>query len=476
MLSDIYKDIYIIGGNAAGLAAANQVKRVNPDLNVSVLESSRYISYGSCGLPYFIAGTVSNIEDLFSYPKSYFEEKRNIKILLNQKVMSINTSGKKITARIDEEGQDSETAKAVTHSYDRLIICSGATPVKIDVPGMDAENVFYFHNVEDALRLDRFLSEKNPKNAVITGGGYIGLLLAEAFASRGITSTVIEKKEKAFDFYEDEITDILDERIKGSNINIITGSRLESLNLASSNNTAYSTSSVSGTAGDMERHEIDSDLVVIAAGVRPNTAFLEGSAIELGSDKAIKVSSRQQTSQPNIFAAGDCTLTQNIVTGLPEYIPTSVNAIKAGRVAGANAAGMNDTFRGSVGTRIEKVFGFEFARTGIGSKEATALNRNILKISGTYKSHVTSIPGATDIITVLIVDRNSRKILGAQMAGKEGVAKRIDTFAAAITGGMTVDDIYMLDLSYSPPVAIVPDVVNRICGKAVVNLDKLKGI
>jgi NADPH-dependent 2,4-dienoyl-CoA reductase/sulfur reductase-like enzyme len=473
MLSDIYKNIYIIGGNASGLAAANQVKRINPDLNVSVLEGSRYISYGSCGLPYFISGTVSNIEDLFAYPESFFEEKRNIRILLNEKVLSINTTGKEITARVNDD-KNTEAEKIKTYIYDRLIICSGSSPVKIDVPGINANNVFYFHGVEDALILKSYLSEKSPKNAVIVGGGYIGLLLAEAFANRDIDSTVIEKKDKAFNFYENEITDILDEKIKESNIKIITGSSVENLNLDKSSNTAYSVSAFSKIGGGTENLEIDSDIIVVTAGVRPNTGFLDGSAIELGLNNAIKVSSRQQTSQPNIFAAGDCSLVKNLITGLPEHIPTSVNAIKTGRVAGANAAGINDVFYGSAGTRIEKVFGLEFARTGIGSEEAAALNKNILKISGTYKSHVTSIPGACDITAVIIIDKISRKLLGAQMAGREGVAKRIDTFTAAITGGLTVDEIYMLDLSYSPPVAIVPDVVNRICGKAVVTLNKLK--
>jgi len=475
MLSDIYKNIYIIGGNASGLAAANQVKRVNPDLNVSVLESSKYISYGSCGLPYFIAGTVSKIDDLFSYPKSFFEEKRNIRILLNQKVLSINTTNKEITASCNND-KNAEEGGIKTYNYDRLILCSGSSPVKINVPGINADNVFYFHNVDDALDLNSFLSEKNPKNAVIIGGGYIGMLVAEALINRGINSTVIEKKDRAFSSYENDITDILNERIKELNLKIITGSSIEAANLGKSSNTAYSVSAFSKIGSATEKFEIDSDLIVVTAGVKPNTGFLAGSAIELGSNDAIKVSSKQQTSQPNIFAAGDCSQVQNLVTGLPEYIPTSVNAIKTGRVAGANAAGMNDVFYGSVGTRIEKVFGIEFARTGIGLEEADALNKNILKISGTYKSHVTSIPGACDITAVLIIDKNSRKLLGAQMAGKEGVAKRIDTFATAITGGMTVDEIYMLDLSYSPPVAIVPDVVNRICGKAVVTLDKMKNL
>ena len=475
MLSDIYKDIYVIGGNAAGLAAANQVKRVNPALDVYVLEGSSYISYGSCSLPYFISGTVSSIDDLFSYPKTFFEEKRNIRILLNRRVTSINTSSKEITTDCSSDKNTGGT-KTEIYNYDRLVICSGSSPVKIDVPGISAKNVFYFHNVEDAINLDGFITGKKPKNAVIIGGGYTGLLLAEAFSSRGISSTVIEKRVKAFSFYENEITDLLDEIIKDSNIKIITGSSMEAVNLDRSSNTAYSVSIISETGGSQEKFEIDADIIAVSAGVRPNTDFARSSGIELGSNGAIKVSSKQQTSLPNIFAAGDCSQVRNLVTGLQDYIPTSMNAIKTGRVAGANAAGANDIFYGSAGTRIEKIFGTEFARTGIGTEEAATLNRNVLKISGKYKSHVSSIPGACDINAVLIVDKNSRKLLGAQMAGKEGVAKRIDTLATAVTGEMTVDEIYMLDLSYSPPVAIVPDVVNRICGKAVLALDSLNNL
>jgi NADPH-dependent 2,4-dienoyl-CoA reductase/sulfur reductase-like enzyme len=479
MLPDIYKNIYIIGGNAAGLAAANQIKRIDPELNVFVLQSGRFISYGSCSMPYYIAGIIPEINNLFSYPVSYFEEKRNIRILLNHKVLSVNTINKEIITDISAEQNvsntlenSSNTGKIKKFNYDRLIICSGASPVKLNIPGINAANVFYFHNIKDAISLNEFITKKNPKNVLIAGGGYIGLLIADALDRRGIRPTVIEMKKKIFSNYEDEITDILYKIINKKNINIMTGSRLESINTDKLKNISYSVNISSEKSGPDYRSEVDTDLIVIATGVKPNTDFLSGSNIDLGITDAIKVSSKQQTSQPNIYAAGDCSTVKNIVTGLPDYIPTSLNAIKAGRVAGANAAGMDQIFPGSTGTQTEILFGIEFARTGIDMHEAEMLNKNAVKITGTYKSHVASLPGAEDITFVLIIDKSSRELLGAQMAGRTGVSKRIDIFATALAAGMTVDEIYMLDLSYCPPVATVPDAVNRICGKAIIAIDK----
>ncbi|MCJ7665523.1 MAG: FAD-dependent oxidoreductase, partial [Actinobacteria bacterium] len=220
--------------------------------------------------------------------------------------------------------------------------------------------------------------------------------------------------------------------------------------------------------------DIGCDLVLLAIGITANTGFLSDTSIELGINGAIKVDNKLQTSHINIYASGDCATIKNLVTGKLDYIPTANNAVKTGRIAGENAAGGNRVFNGSAGTVVDRVLDLEVASTGIGSEEAALLGYDAIKLIDSFSSHAGSVPGAKKIAIIIIVDTVSRRLLGAQMIGEEGVGKRIDVFATAITGEMTVDDIYMLDLSYAPAVSTVWDPVNKICGKAVLALDSRK--
>ena len=320
--------------------------------------------------------------------------------------------------------------------------------------------------------MKKFIGTANPGQAAVVGGGYIGLLIADALVQNGIKVCVIELKKKVYSEYEDDITDILDERIRRSGVRILADTGFDSINTDASGRKAYSISVNTGPEDSTEKTEIDTDLILFTAGIRPNTSFLSGSAIDLSENKAIRVTSGQKTSQPNIYAAGDCCTVTNIVTGSAEYIPTAANAIKTGRVAGANAAGENEIFPGSAGTKVDKIFGLEIAKTGISLKEASDYKFNALKVTGSYHSHARTVPGSKPITITLIIDKSLRRILGAQMIGEEGVSKRIDVFSAAISSEMTIDDVYMLDLSYSPALSTVPDPINNICGKAVVTLNK----
>jgi NADPH-dependent 2,4-dienoyl-CoA reductase/sulfur reductase-like enzyme len=217
--------------------------------------------------------------------------------------------------------------------------------------------------------------------------------------------------------------------------------------------------------------DLKTDLVVLAAGIRANTAFLKGTSIELGPYGAIKTSPKLQTTYSNIYAAGDCCCIKNIVTGRIDYIPTANNAAKMGRIAGENILGGNMVFNGSAGTKVDLLFGLEIARTGIGLKKAEELGYNAFKVSGSYPSHAKALPGSTTITVSLVIDYPTRRLLGAQMIGDECIAKRIDIFATALTAEMMVDDVYMVDLSYSPTTSTVWDAVNKVCGKAVLELE-----
>jgi len=482
MLSRLYKNILVIGGNASGLAAASQARRENPDAEITVLESGDYVSYGSCGLPYYLSGITKDLNSLFTYTPSYFEEKRKIRILKNHKAVSINTFKKEVTANIiswntgsesfltgGQTAKNADTAPGnnLSFAYDRLVICSGASPIKPEIPGINSKGVFCFWDVKDAIVLKKYIENQNPKQAVIIGGGSVGLLIAEALTESGLKVTLLETKTRVFADYEEEITSVFEEKIKNSGVQILTSYRVDSINYNRQSGQVFSVSAVPVKSVTGEKIEIEAQIVIVAIGVVPNTGFLESGSIEINENKAIKVNLKQQTSQANVFSAGDCCLVKNLVTGSWDYVPSAGNAIKAGRVAGANAAGADEVFEGSVATKADKIFGMEVARTGVGLAQALEYRFNAFKITDNFSSHVKSLPGAENITIALIVDIGTRRILGVQMAGKDTVGKRIDVFAAAITNEMTVDKAYMLDLSYTPSIATAPDAITRMCGKAI---------
>ncbi|MGM0365978.1 MAG: FAD-dependent oxidoreductase [Actinomycetota bacterium] len=453
---DLYKNILVIGGNVAGLAAASQAKRVNPDAELTVLESGKYISYGSCGLPYYITGQIKEFDDIFAYPPDFFEKKRNIKVLLDHRVTGLDTPSKQVIVNSQKK-----------IGYDRLIICSGASPRPLDIPGAGSQNVFNFWNVADTVKVKDFILSRNPQKAVVVGAGSVGLLMAEAFSTLGIDVTMVELSGKILNEYEDEISNIVYKTLALKGIDVVLSAMVTSF-VSGKNNTV---SSVLVNRGS-ETVETDTDMVLLSAGVKPNTDFIAGSSIELDPNGAVKVAGNLQTSRINIFAAGDCATVKNLVTGKNDHIPTANNAAKTGRIAGANAAGANISFKGSVKTKVDKFFGLEIAKTGIDTSEARTLGFEPLKISGSYPSHVKAVGGTETITTTLTVDPKTRRILGAQMVGRDCISKRIDIFAAALTAEMSVDDVYMFDLSYAPKVSTVWDPVNKIAGKAVLELDR----
>lgn len=479
MINNLYKDLVVIGGNVSGLAAASQARRIDPNLDIKVLESGDYISYGSCGMPYFISGLIEKIDDLFTYTPIFFEEKRNIKILLNHKVVSVNPFKKEILFNNEfYAGYDNQRKTPLevsgTLKYDKLIICSGASPIVLNIPGINAKNIFNFASISDAVNLKNFIKVQNPRNATVIGGGSVGLLLAEALNKIGIKVTIIEKANKIFKDYEDEISSILAGKIKSSQISILTDTNINSILENKTTGLAFLINATNSRNGISEQIEIETDLILIAAGIEANTDFIRNSSIETGEKKAIKINSKQQTSYTNIYAAGDCCLVKNLLTNKYDFIPTANNAIKTGRIAGSNAAGGDENFEGSLGTKADKIFGFEIARTGIGLDKALDFRFNAFKITESYQSHIKAIPGSDVITITAIADKNSKRLLGAQIIGKDCAGKRIDILAAAISKEMTVNEIYMLDLSYAPEISTVLDPVNKICAKSSSEIQKMK--
>lgn len=435
------KKFAVIGGVAAGMSAASQAKRLAPDLEVVAFERGDFVSYASCGIPYYLSELVKDPKNLIAVTPEQFWEKRGIDVRLRHQVECISPDGKIITV------VDIDKKKKFDFRYDKLAVCTGAVPIKLNVPGINAENVFYLRNLQEGLRLMSFLKDQTPQKAVIVGAGYVGLELAESFRARGMVVTIITHSDSIMNNLEPEIAKVVEEELTRNGAVLKKNTKL--VELEKSNGIVKKVITTDS--------EIDVDMVLISVGIRPNVELAESAGIKIGKTGAISVNERMETNIPDIYSAGDCAETYHRVTGKPTWIPLGDTANKMGRVAGANAAGMNETFPGIVGSAVAKVFDLAVARTGLSLLEALKHGFNASSHTISEKSRAHYYPGGKPITITLVFDTVTQRLLGAQMVGADGVAKRNDVLATAITAGMTLRDIENLDLCYAPPYSPVYD-------------------
>jgi NADPH-dependent 2,4-dienoyl-CoA reductase/sulfur reductase-like enzyme len=431
----------VIGGVAAGMSAASRAKRNKPGMEVTVLERGDFVSYGSCGLPYFVSDLVKNVQGLVVYDAAFFKEKRGIHVLTRHEATRIDRRSKAVFARSLEKGEE------IMMSYDKLAMCTGASPVRPELPGVNLKNVFVIRTAEDGVILKNFITETNPMMVVIIGAGLIGLEMAEALRVRGLDVAVIKRPGgNILKMFDDDMAELVEGELRQNGVDLVKNAVIQ------------------GFEGDtdgkvrlvvLEGKSYPADLVLLATGSRPNSALAREAGLEVALNGTVVVDERMQTSDPDIFAAGDCVGQKHLITGKDVYIPRGTTANKQGRVAGENASGGNAVFKGVAGTAVSKIFELTVARTGLTSAEATAEGFDFVTSTVVHPSHGHTYPNPEpeDITIKLILDRKTGKPLGAQMIGKIGVAKRIDVFATALQSGMTVEDISRLDLSYSPPFA-----------------------
>ncbi|MGH9452675.1 MAG: FAD-dependent oxidoreductase [Terriglobia bacterium] len=437
--------LLVVGGVAAGLSAASQARRVNPHLEIIVYEKGPDISYSACGLPYFIAGAVQKADDLLVYSPEFFRERRNIQVLTHHEVQELSTSRRRVTVAVPG-------GNLLEAHYDHLVLATGAEPARPQIPGIELPGVFHVNDLQSALALDRSLEAGHPRKAVIIGGGYIGLEMAEALVGRGIQVTLVERSATLFEAVDEEISTIVDQELSTRGVKAMRGATVTAL-LAGSGGQVRRVVWDGGEGGGAE-----TDLVVLATGVRPRTRLAVEAGIQLGPTGAIAVNEFMETSAAAVFAAGDCAESMHRVSGRPTYIPLGTTANKQGRIAGHNAGGIRARFPGIVGTGVLKVFSLEVARTGLSLAEARDAGFRPRQAIARAASRARYL-GGRDLTVKLVADPASGRLLGAQMAGPEGVAKRIDVFATALEARMTVEQISQLDLSYAPPFAPVWDPV-----------------
>jgi NADPH-dependent 2,4-dienoyl-CoA reductase/sulfur reductase-like enzyme len=446
------EQLVIVGGVAAGLAAAMEARRASQDLDITVFERTRDISYGACGLPYVVSGLIPSLDRLVLHTPEYFRERHRIEVRLEAEALEIMPA--KYALRVRERGEEREVG------YNALVIATGAAAVCPPLPGHELEGVFVLRHMRDGRRMMRFFEETRPRTAVVVGAGYIGLEMAEAFRERGLRTTLVEASDKLMTTLGGRARDVVAEELRANGVELLFGERVVGFEGA-----AGRVSRVATDAGRL----VEADVVSIGVGVRPEVALAQGAGIEVGESGAIVTDERQRTSAPGVFAAGDCCEVLHRVSGRRTWHPLGQPAVRQGWVAGANAA-RGDTsadarYAGVVGTNVVKVFRLEVARTGLSLEEARAAGFDASEAEAESHSRAGYFPGSSKIHTRLVTDKNGR-LLGAQMAAREGVAQRMDVYAAALHAGLKVEDIERLDLAYAPPFAPTIDPIIRAAHEA----------
>jgi len=417
--------LVVIGGVAAGLSAAARARRVDPRLEIVVLEQGPVISYGACGLPYFVEGRVRDTKELITYTPEYFRKERKIDVRTQARVVSISHPRREVAL---ESG-----AKI---AYEKLVIATGARGGLKELPGAQLPHVFTLHTLDDAERMRRFLRERRPKRAVVVGAGYIGVEAADALRRNGLQVTVLERAGYAL--RDDEhFTAAVRKQLERHKVELRTGVDVTSIE-------------ADRVAG------VPCDLVVMAAGFKPNVELAAGAGIALGRTGAIATDERMETNVRGVFAAGDCAEVNHLVTSRPTWIPLGTTANKAGRVAGACAAGARERFPGIVGTSIVSIFGIGFASTGLSELQARAEGFSPVVARIEANSRPRYFQGVKTQVE-LVADRSTRRLVGGTVIGEDGAAGRINVIASALQAKMRVEDFEQLDLAYSPPFATVWD-------------------
>ena len=443
--------IVVIGGGAAGMSAASAARRGRPAADVVVCEAGGFAAYGMCGIPYFLGGVVLEAEDLLAYPPAEFRDKRGIDLRLHTRVSAIDVASHQV--RTVSEGTEG------TIDYDALVFATGASPLRPPVPGLGGPRVFSVRSLDEALELRQLLEGGTVGHAVVVGAGYIGLETAEALVQAGVEVEVVEALPGVLGTVDEPLARLAQAELE-RHAKVRLSARLEEVRqqVGATPPGRALTTVVGGT-------EIGTDLVVVAAGVRPATELLITAGAKHMSDRAVVVDAQMRTSLPDIFAAGDCVALHHIVLGAPAWIPLGPAANKTGRVAGTVAAGGTASFSGVAGTAVVKVFDLEVARTGVTLTEARQAGLTAVATDVVSRSRAKYYPGAAPL-HIRLVHTPDGKLLGGQIAGREGAAKRIDVLATALLAGFTVADLAALDLSYAPPFAPVYDPVLAAAIKA----------
>jgi NADPH-dependent 2,4-dienoyl-CoA reductase/sulfur reductase-like enzyme/rhodanese-related sulfurtransferase len=437
---DVKKKLVIIGGVAAGATAAARARRLSEEADITVLERGPYVSYANCGLPYFIAGDIEKRSKLLLQTPEGFDARYGVKVLVNTEALAIDRAAKTVRVR-GPEGESSIP-------YDRLILAQGGSPVMPPLEGADAENVFRLWTVPDMDRLHGYLQAQKPRSAVVVGGGFIGLEMAEAFAKRGLETTVVEMLPTVMSTMDREFGVAIADELARNQVTVVTGAQVRRVLPAQRQ--------IELVGGE----RIDAGVVLFSVGVRPELTLAKQAGLSIGPSGGLSVDAYLRTSDPDIFAAGDMVEVTHRISSRQVRVPLAGPANRQGRIAASNALGMEMRYAGPVGTSVVKVFEATAAATGLTEKAAREAGFDV-GVAVIHKDHHAAYyPGAQELTLKLVYDRKNARLLGGQAFGHEGVEKRIDVLATAMAGKLTLHDLAELDLAYAPPYSSANDPVN----------------
>ena len=447
--------VVIIGGVAGGATAAARLRRLDERAEIVVFERSGYISYANCGLPYYIGGTIENPEALtLQTPESFFARFR-VDMRVRHEVTALHPDRKTVSVKNLASGEVFE------ESYDKLILSPGAKPTQPRLPGAGLERLFTLRTVEDTFRIKEYIRRHHPKSAVLAGGGFIGLELAENLRELGMEVTIIQRPKQLMNPFDPDMAAFIHGEVRQHGVKLALGRTVEGF------------AERDGGVDVLVKDEapLHADMVVLAIGVTPDTALAKEAGLELGLKGSIVVNDRMETSVPDIYAVGDAVQVRHFVTGQDALLSLAGPANKQGRIAADNICGGDSRYLGSQGSSVLKVFDMTAAVTGVNETNARKAGLDADTVVLSPMSHAGYYPGGKLMTMKVVFERKTFRLLGAQIVGYEGVDKRIDVLAAAIHAGLTAIQLKDLDLAYAPPYSSAKDPVN-MAGFMVENLSK----
>ncbi len=451
--------VLIIGGVAAGTKVAAKLKRENRDLDVTILTEGTDISYAGCGLPYYVGNLIKDRDELIVNTPESFEGLTGVEVLTNHRAVSVDPDKKEVRV-LDLNSENSEKI----HNYDKLVIATGASPIKPPIEGIDLDGVYFMRTPKDAIELRDRIEKLSPRRATVIGGGFIGLEVAENLKEQGMVTTVIDMASSIPPGFEKEMTDYIIEHLADQGIMVFTETRMEAILGEEGKVTAIKT----------DKHKMKTDLVVLSLGVRANTNFLEDSNIELMPNGTIKVNEYLETNLKDIYAVGDCATVTNRLTSEPAWSPMGSTANIAGRILAQNIEESKVKYKGALSTAVAQLPGLNIGRTGLTEYAAKNAGYDPISVITVTEDKAHYFPGSSLFIIKMIADRESQKLLGLQVLGLDNTAvdKIVDIAVTSISLGASLEDIMDLDLSYAPPFSTA---INPIAHTVNILINKIKG-
>lgn len=431
----------IIGGVAGGASAAARLRRLDEKAEIVILEKGEFVSFANCGLPYYIGGEITDREELTLQTPESFKARFNIDVRIFNEAVKINPEENTITIKNLQNGE------SYTEKYDHLILSPGAEPIIPNIKGMESANVFTLRNIPDTLKIKNYIDTEKPESAVVIGGGYIGVEMAENLAKAGLDVSIVELADHLIAPLDFDMAADVHRYIKEKGIKLFLNNGV----------TAFEHNRIL-----LQKGEINADMVIMSVGVRPETAIAKACGIETNSRSSIIVDSKMCTNIPNIYAVGDAVEVKNFITNAPSFIPLAGPANKQGRIAADNISGYESEYTGTQGSAVLKLFDMTVATTGLNEKSAQLSKIDYDKVYIYSSSHASYYPNGNMMSIKALWDKKSLKIIGAQITGFDGVDKRMDVIASAIRFGGKITDLTQLELCYAPPFSSAKDPVNML--------------